>query len=446
MRKIISLLMRTVLLSLLFVMGLVVVSCDQKDNNPLIENNVEEYQGEIETADSVIVTQGNVVEHDFTRADPAPLEVSLTEQEKVMFASGYQFATGMFNQIAANTNTGNVCISPLSVQVMLGMLTNAVKDDVSQNILDKLFDSNITVDVMNSGFGKLRESLEATNCVKVPNAIWIQQGNMFNQDFIDIGSNIYQATVRNLNFRSDPQSAMDSVCQWAYDNSYGRLKSLDLDDFNCNTLMVLANLVWFASAWNMPFDTRTTNPGKFTLADGTVKNVDMMYEQEYMKYKFLDKYRVVSVPFKNNSFRMDFIVPADGYNLDEIIPDIDWSVSLQGGKKVSLTMPKFTVDYKADFKSVLSDYGLSNLFEMGAFDKITKTQFDKMLYISQMKQNAQIKVEEGGVEAVAVTVASIEYRSGSTVSFSIDRPFVFAIRDNASGSFLFMGRVNDIIW
>ena len=141
---------------------------------------------------------------------------------------------------------------------------------------------------------------------------------------------------------------------------------------------------------------------------------------------------------------MDFIVPADGYNLDEIIPDIDWSVSLKGGKKVSLTMPKFTVDYKADFKSVLSDYGLSNLFEMGAFDKITKTQFDKMLYISQMKQNAQIKVEESGVEAVAVTVASIEYRSGTTVSFSIDRPFVFAIRDNASGSFLFMGRVNDI--
>ena len=302
-----------------------------------------------------------------------------------------------------------------------------------------MFGPDAPVEAINTGFSKLSESLEATNCVLLSNAIWFKKGIALNNDFLNTGLNVYHATVKNLDF-GNPQVAMDSICQWAYDNSYGLLKNLGIE-VRGNTIMVLGNLVWFASAWKTPFDTHSTKPGKFTLADGSKKEVDMMQQMGIMSYNVLDKYKVLSLPFENNSFRMDFYVPSNGYTVDSIIPEIDWTSAPKGGGRVSLQMPKFTIDYSADVRNLLENLGMSELFNVGVFDRMTN--LDNNAHLTQFKQDTKIKVEEGGVEAVAASTASYEVRA-SYYNFNIDRPFVYAIRDNATGSFLFMGRVNDL--
>ena len=420
--------------ALFLLLVLAVASCDKQDSNAVVDDGNK-------PVDSVKIVEGNVVEHTFTRAQAAPLEVSLSNEEAQMFESGYAFAAGLFGQVAGNASDENVCISPLSVQILLGMISNAAKDDIANQLIEMMFGQGVTLDAMNSALGKLHESLEATNCVSLSNAVWIQEGERFNEDFLNTGRNVYFSTVNHLDFRNAPQSAMDSVCQWAYDNSFGRLKSLSLDDFSCNTSMVLGNLAWFSSAWLAGFDSHSTSKGQFTLADGSVTNVEMMKMRDnIMSYKVLDKYRMLAFPFENNSFSMEFVVPADGYSLDSIIPEIDWSVELNRGK-VYLQMPKFTVGYQADYKSILSALGMEDLFECGALDKLTNTYSDNASYLAQMKQDVRIKVDEYGVEAVAATVSNNDKKT-EYYNFNIDRPFVFAIRDNASGSFLFMGRVN----
>lgn len=427
---------------LLFVilLGILIVSCEKNESSAVVEEqeNVNNNGNNPETdKDSVVITQGNVVEHAFTRADAAPLVVSLTEQEKSMLESGYSFAINLFEKEMDHAGSENVCISPLSVQILLGLLTNGLNDVTAARMMEIMFGQDATVDAMNSGYGKLSESLESTNCVKLSNALWLQEGERLNDHFLAIGRGVYHSTVKNLDF-SAPQSAMDTICQWAYDNSYGCLKDLGLENLGGNTVMVLGNLVWFASAWQSPFDTKLTSAGTFTLADGSVRNVDMMQRKTDTYYRFLDKYNIVSLPFQNNSFRMDFYVPADGYTLDDIISVIDWSAELESAK-MDLRMPKFTIECKVDIRKLLEDCGMSEFFLPGIFDRMTSQDNDA--HVDEVKQAVKIKVEEGGVEAVAATVATYVKRSGA---FTIDRPFVFAIRDNASGSFLFMGRVNDI--
>lgn len=415
------------------------MSCQKDESSAVVEEqeNVNNNGNNPETdKDSVVITQGNVVEHAFTRADAAPLVMSLTEQEESMLESGYSFAINLFEKEMAQAGSENVCISPLSVQILLGMLTNGLNDVTAARMMEIMFGQDATVDAMNSGYGKLSESLESTNCVKLSNALWLQEGERLNDHFLAIGRGVYHSTVKNLDF-SAPQSAMNTICQWAYDNSYGRLKDLGLENLGGNTVMVLGNLVWFASAWQSPFDTKLTSAGTFTLADGTVRNVDMMQRKTDTYYRFLDKYNIVSLPFQNNSFRMDFYVPADGYTLDDIISVIDWSAELESAK-MNLRMPKFTIECKVDIRKLLEDCGMSQLFLPGVFDRMTSQDNDA--HVDEVKQAVKIKVEEGGVEAVAATVATYVKRG----AFTIDRPFVFAIRDNASESFLFMGRVNDI--
>ena len=434
---------------LLFVilLGILMVSCQKNESNAVVEEqenfNNNGNQNNNGPKDSVVtVTEGNVVEHAFTRADAAPLVVTLTDREKAMFESGYPFAISMFEKQIANAGTENVCISPLSVQILLGILTNGLNDTTAARMMEIMFGPDVTVQDMNSGYGKLNASLEATNCARLSNALWMQKGQTFNDDFLSVGQGIYQSTVRYLDFERATQSAMDSICQWAYDNSYGRVKNLDVGDLNTNTIMVVGNLTWFASAWAYAFSTSNTTKGKFTLADGSVKEVDMMCMKTSrgVKYKVLDKYKVLSMPFVNNAFRMDFYVPNSEYTLDEVIPEFDWSVKPSGGT-VKIQMPKFTMECKNDIRQLLESCGMKEMFNVGVFDRMTSKDNDAN--IQNIKQDVKIKVEESGVEAVAVTLGFLNTRSGP-YNFDIDRPFVFAIRDNASGSFLFMGRVNDI--
>ena len=64
------------------------------------------------------------------------------------------------------------------------------------------------------------------------------------------------------------------------------------------------------------------------------------------------------------------------------------------------------------------------------------------LFLSVVVHKAFVDVNEQGTEAAAATGIGISVTSVRiTPSFRADHPFVFLIRDNRSGSILFLGRV-----
>jgi serpin B len=62
-------------------------------------------------------------------------------------------------------------------------------------------------------------------------------------------------------------------------------------------------------------------------------------------------------------------------------------------------------------------------------------------YIHDVLHKTFVEVNEEGTEAAAAT--AVPATLGVPHSFNADHPFLFLIRDNASGSILFMGRVVD---
>ena len=64
------------------------------------------------------------------------------------------------------------------------------------------------------------------------------------------------------------------------------------------------------------------------------------------------------------------------------------------------------------------------------------------LWISQIKHKAFVEVNEEGTEAAAATAVEMATKSISMDPvFKADHPFIFMIRDNSTGSLLFMGRI-----
>jgi len=408
------------------------VACDNKpemDN----ETNTDEQVANLELKD------GTIVEHSFSLSNATPLVVDLSEQEKELLGQYDPFLKQLFTSLCEKPDNDNICFSPMSLQVLLGMILNGFDENVQSELIELFWKKDVGMDLINSSYAKTKMALENTNCVKMSNGLWLQKGFKVYDSFLNIGRNYYNSEIGNLDFKSSVQSSLDSICQWAYDNTYGKIKKLDLENFGALTAMVLANTTWFSSEWASPFDTTNTHNGQFYRSDGQIETVKMMEKMDRMPYKIFETYNTVSLAFKHNSYRMDIVVPHDGYSIESIIPDIDWSIPLDTGLVV-LDMPKFHISSNTKMRPILEDnIGAYKLFAGGTLGNLTDESDN--VHVIYINQTLEMDVSESGVEAAAGTVANVVLRS---FNIMIDRPFVFAIRDNATGSFLFMGKVNHI--
>lgn len=98
--------------------------------------------------------------------------------------------------------------------------------------------------------------------------------------------------------------------------------------------------------------------------------------------------------------------------------------------------------YSIDLVPPLQALGVRNLFD-GSSD-LSGISTAGQLYISQVVHQANISVDEQGTEAAAATAGVAELTSrGAAATLTVDRPFIYLIRDQNTNEILFMGRVMD---
>src|SRR5262249_14828070 len=107
-------------------------------------------------------------------------------------------------------------------------------------------------------------------------------------------------------------------------------------------------------------------------------------------------------------------------------------------------LPKFKMTAQFKLRDVLRTLGMPTAFSKAAdFTGISITP--PGLVIDDVIHKAYVDVHEKGTEAAAATAVVMERLSapvsGPKAVFRADHPFVFMIRDNQTGSILFMGRV-----
>jgi serpin B len=106
-----------------------------------------------------------------------------------------------------------------------------------------------------------------------------------------------------------------------------------------------------------------------------------------------------------------------------------------------LTVPKFEYDSEFSLKDTLSGMGMPIAFTGGAdFSGMTG---NRDLNIKDVIHKAFIVLDEEGTEAAAATAVIVGETAlpSPQVEVTIDRPFIFLIRDIATGTILFVGRV-----
>jgi len=362
---------------------------------------------------------------------------------------------------------GNIFFSPYSISIALAMTYAGARQSTEQQIADTLH-FTLPQDRLHPVFNSLDMELsqrgqgakgkdEKGFRLNIVNAIWGQKGFTFLQNFLDTLAENYGAGIRLLDFISAPESARVTINDWVSEQTEGKIKDLiPTGAISPLTRLVLTNAIYFNAAWLNTFSKDLTMDGTFHLLNGNEVTVPMMHQTEQLAYTEGSNYQAVELPYDGREISMLILLPQAGKFTDfegsldaDKVGDI---VKALEPRRVGLTMPKFEFTSSFSLNEVLKTMGMPLAFTPTPPSGICSNEYANFsgmggrcdLYISDVIHKAFVSVDESGTEAAAATAVVMVTSSlpiGEPVSFVIDRPFIFLIRDIQTGTILFIGRV-----
>lgn len=389
-----------------------------------------------------------------SQSEPKPRQdINLTRAEQDLMDKGTDFAFRFFDQVCSSEKEKpNVFVSPLSASLCLSMITNGASGNTlteMQNVLG-FPAASFSLDDLNNYNQKLTSALldlDNTTQLGIANSIWIKEGFKVYDSFVDVNKKMYDAQMQELDFASP--TAKDVINQWCAEQTNNCIKEV-IQRIPEDARMYLINALYFKGIWKSQFQKSDTRQENFTNSDGTEQKVNMMNQTETFNYAQNSAFSIAELPYGNEAFSMVLLLPAVDKTLDESLSELtyenwkEWNAALSG-RQLQVKLPRFKVEYN---KMLIEDMVAMGMKD--AFDGY-KADFSKMsaaeLYIGLLQQFTYVNVDEEGTEAAAVTVGGMFETSvgpSTPISFYVDRPFAFVIKEKSTGAILFMGKITKL--
>jgi serpin B len=374
--------------------------------------------------------------------------------EALLIEGNSAFAFNLYQ--ALREKDGNLFYSPHSISLALAMTYAGARGETEQQMADTLH-FILSQDSLHSAFNSLdielgKRGQEAQGKdgegfrLNIVNAIWGQKDYSFLPAFLDVLAQNYGAGLRTLDFIKESENSRVTINDWVSDQTEGRIEDLiPQGAIDALTRLVLTNAIYFNAAWEYPFNEDMTAEGPFYLLDGEKVTVPMMKQTESFGYTEGEGYQAVELPYDGGELSMVIFLPEAGqfeaFEQGLQAQQVDTIIKSLRLAEVTITMPQFEFDSDFSLKDTLAGMGMPIAFTENAdFSGMTG---NRELFISDVIHKAFVSVDEKGTEAAAASavIMTLSAMPSQLVEVTIDRPFIFLIRDIDTGAILFVGRV-----
>ncbi|ELZ23358.1 proteinase inhibitor I4 serpin [Haloterrigena salina JCM 13891] len=376
----------------------------------------------------------------------------------------------------------NLFFSPYSVSIALAMTYAGARGETAAEMADALH-YDLEGEALHAAFGALEGEFEQRNAdgetVETPewsddegnegegegseggegdlgfrlssaNAVWRDEGHDFDDAYVQLLEAYYEAGDHLADFSGSPEAAREEINAWVEERTNDRIEDLlPAGSVDQSTRLVLTNAVYFLAAWEHDFDPADTEPATFTSLDGSETEVEMMHQSQELRYAEIDGHQLVELPYANGDTSMIVVLPAEGefesfeasFGVDEL------AIMLEEASrpKVDLALPKFGLESKFGLVETMRELGVERAFDGGSADfsgMVENAESD--LFIDDIIHQSFVEVDEEGTEAAAATAVVVEDTAvADRVEMTVDRPFLFYVRDRPTETPLFVGRVVD---
>jgi len=357
-----------------------------------------------------------------------------------------KFAFEIFRELNREDNHSSVFISPFSITAALTMTYNGAETTTKEAMEKALGFDSLDRGEVNESFQNLLNYLERIDKkieLNIANSIWIREGIGIKEDFLANNERVFQAEIDYLDFSKE--ASVDAINGWIADATRKKIEKMLEGPIDPSTILFLINAVYFKGQWSEQFDPKLTFDGVFKAYNGEEQTVKMMSRNGKVEYTEGEDYKAVRLPYGSGKVSMYCILPEEGLDILEFLNTLNvekWNEIRESVREVDdvrLQIPRFKLEYGIkELNDSLIALGMGEAFgPLADFSGMREG-----LYIDKVLHKAVIEVNEEGSEAAAVTVVvTTESAAIEPVAFVADRPFVFVIADDTTGTILFMGKL-----
>lgn len=379
----------------------------------------------------------------------APLKVAAnnsTEISPQSIAANSRFAFKLFEQIQKQKAEENLFISSPSIAAALSIVYNGAKEETREAIAQTLEVQGISIEEVNQANAALKASLEKDDNkveVAIANSLWLNQNSSFQPDFIQKIGEYYGAKLSKMDF-SD-RGAISTINNWVRQNTNSKIQQI-VKDLDPQTVLIIVNAIYFKGNWSQEFDKSATQDLPFTLLDGTEKQQSLMSQSGDYPYYEQEQFQAISLPYGEGRWSFYVFLPKKGLkSFYENLTAENWDNWMKEFRSLpgSIVLPRFKLEYDVSLKDTLKALGMEVAFDPNRADFSGMTS--EQTFVNGVRHKTFVEVNEEGTEAAAATSVGIVATSVPPPPFqmTVDRPFFCAIRDNKTGTILFMGSIVD---
>ena len=360
------------------------------------------------------------------------------------------FALELYSRL--KKEKGNLFFSPYSISSALAMTYSGARGKTAEEMAKTLHfipraeKTNAAFSDLNA---KLNEVQKQGNVkLLIANSIWPQTNHPFLPEYLSSMNRYYGASVFPVDYRKASEEARTRINSWVEDRTQGKIRDVIQKPLPPDTSLVLVNAIYFKGDWAHKFDRMKTGKADFSLLNGAKKQVPMMRQGGKFGYHETEDAKLLELPYVGEQLSMIIILPNETSQLSMLEDELTASNLqswLSGLKEqfVDVYLPRFKVTWGTyDLVRPLQSLGMRKAF--GGEADFSGMDGTKAFRIGLLLHKAFVEVNEEGTEAAAATVA-VGLLGGRVRerNFKADHPFLFVIRDNATGSILFLGRILD---
>ena len=374
-----------------------------------------------------------------SRMEMTAEEEAISEAE---IKSAFTVFEGLYSDEMSVSDRENEMLSPLSLDLCLGMTSNAFAKADRNDIVGRLGASSA---VALNEFNKNRINYFSYNGkrakVSFANSVWANSLTMKSeQDFASAMGDIkkyYDAESLTIDFGANDMKSI--INNWCSNKTNGLISEFLKDEPSVLMQAMFINAMYFDCQWEEPFEKSATKTKTFYFPDGVQRqgNVEIMFGERFAPIIETDNYSMFALPYADCNYSAVFVLPSKDKSIADILPDVRDALLARKldnvlPKKYIVGIPKFKTEYSNYITDYVSNAGISLVNrELLGYGKMRG---------AEILQATSLELSEEGTKIAAVT-ANVGYTTTSPGSITLDRPFLMIVKDNNHGSILLMAAI-----